>query len=130
MADQILVNPEAVLALEQAGADLLKPSNDRRQQIVDMLANEDDRAWIENQLGEIHITETAGRVWVTLGLENNRDRPAGMELGRRSQRLFRVRKLHHHEDPKDATRLADRPQKQPPRDSFGRTKRSLPGSGR
>jgi hypothetical protein len=76
MADQILVNPEAVLALEQAGADLLKPSNDRRQQIVDMLANEDDRAWIENQLGEIHITETAGRVWVTLGLENNRDRPA------------------------------------------------------
>jgi hypothetical protein len=130
MATHVLANPEAVLALEQAGADLLKPSNDRRQQIADMLANEDDRAWIENQLGEVHITEAAGKVWVTLGLENNRDRPAGMEVGRRSQRLFRVRKLYHHEDPKDATRFADRPKKQPTRDSFGRTKRSLPGRER
>ena len=39
----------------------------------------------EQQLGEVHITEAAGRIWVTLGLQNEAgDRTAGMELGRRS----------------------------------------------
>jgi hypothetical protein len=126
MTEAILADPLALAALEEAAADLLRPSNDRHAQIKELLTNEQDRAWIAQHLLAIHHVTDGGRNYVTLGLVNDRDRPAAIELASRAQRLFEAARLHQHEDPKDTTRFADRTQKQPPRHQFGREVRSLP----
>ena len=127
MTEAILASPEAMAAMEEAAADLLRPSNDRRAQIKELLTNEADRAWIAEHVIAVHHVMDGGRNYVTLGLTNDRDRPAAIELASRAQRLFEAARLHRHEDRRDATRLADRAQKQPPQHEFGREKRSLKG---
>jgi hypothetical protein len=128
MTEAILADPLALAAMEEAAADLLRPSNDRRAQLKELLTNEQDRAWIAEHVLAIHHVMDGGRNYVTIGLANDRDRPAAIELASRAQRLFEAARLHRHDDPHDRTRFADRAIKQPPRHAFGREKRSLKGA--
>jgi hypothetical protein len=126
MTEAILADPLALAALEEAAADLLRPSNDRHAQIKELLANEADRAWIAEHVLAIHHVMDGGRNYVTIGLANDRDRPAAIELASRAQRLFEAARLHRHEDPHDRTRFVDRSQARQARHEFGREVRSLP----
>jgi|RhiMethySRZTD1v2_1073278.scaffolds.fasta_scaffold636537_2 hypothetical protein len=116
-----------VEALQHCYQELLRPRNDP-QYLATLEDHEKDRTLVANQAASVHHTVDGGRSWLAIGLTNPRDHAAASEAARVLGRHLEAPVIRH-EDPKDATRLADRAQAQPARHTFGRETRSLGNRG-
>jgi predicted nuclease with TOPRIM domain len=119
---------EHVEALQSCYRELLQPRNDpeymaaleRRNEDLNQQANVTDR--VEHRV-------VKGKSEIVILPTNPRTTAQGREAAVRVGRLFEA-PVRFVEDPHDATRFADRPQKAPPKHTFGREKRSLGNGGR
>jgi hypothetical protein len=117
-----------VQALESCYRELLEPRNDpeyfrnleRRSQEVSEQANVTER--VEHRI-------ISGRTEIVILPTNPRNTAQGREAAVRVGRLFEA-PVRYVEDPHDATKFADRPQKSPPKHTFGRERRSLGNGGK
>jgi predicted nuclease with TOPRIM domain len=117
-----------VQALENCYRELLQPRNDpeyvsaleRRNADLNQQANVTER--VEHRL-------VGGKTEIVILPTSPRNTAQGREAAVRVGRLFEA-PVRFVEDPRDATRLADRPQKAPPKHTFGREKRSLGNGGK
>jgi hypothetical protein len=123
---EFAASPEGVRFLEAQQAELTAPRNDPAY-LQTLEDHEKDRTLVANQAAAIHHTVDSGRSWLSIGLTNPRDHAAASEAARVLGRHLEAPVIRH-EDPKEATRLADRTQVQPAKHTFGREKRSL-GNG-
>ena len=112
-----------VEALQHCYQELLRPRNDP-QYVATLEAHEKDRTQVANVTATVHHVVDGGRSWLSVGMTNPRDHAAASEAARVLGRHLEAPVIRH-EDPKDATRLADRAQAQPAKHSFGREARSL-----
>ncbi len=119
---------EHVQALENCYRDLLQPRNDpeyvsaleRRNEDLNQQANVTER--VEHRV-------IRGKTEIVILPTNPKNTAQGREAAVRVGRLFEA-PVRFVEDPHDATKFADRPQKTPPKHTFGREKRSLGNGGR
>jgi hypothetical protein len=123
---EFAASPEGVRFLEAQQAELTAPRNDPAY-LQTLEDHEKDRTLVANQAAAIHHTIDGGRSWLAIGLTNPRDHAAASEAASVLGRHLEAPVIRH-EDPKDATRLADRTQVQPAKRTFGREKRSLGNS--
>ena len=87
--------------------------------------HEKDRTSVANVTASVHHVVDGGRSWLSIGMTDQRNHAAAAEAARVLGRHLES-PVYRHEDPKDPTRFADRAQRQAPRHSFGREKRSKP----
>ena len=120
---QFAASPEGIRLAEAQQAELTAPRNDAAY-LQTLEDHEKDRTLVANQTAAIHHTVDGGRSWLSIGLTNPRDHARASEAARVLGRHFEAPVIRH-EDPKDATRLADRAQAQPAKHTFGREARSL-----
>ena len=120
---EFAASPEGVRFLEAQQAELTAPRNDPAY-LQTLEDHEKDRTQVTNQAAAVHHTVDGGRSWLSIGLTNPRDHAAASEAARVLGRHLEAPVIRH-EDPKDATRLADRAQAQPAKHTFGREARSL-----
>ena len=114
--------------MENCYRELLQPRNDaehvrnleRRNDEIYQQANVTDR--VEHRL-------VGGKTEIVILPTSPRNTAQGREAAVRVGRLFEA-PVRFVEDPCDATRFADRPQKTPPKHTFGREKRSLGNGGK
>jgi hypothetical protein len=124
---EFAASPEGVRFLEAQQAELTAPRNDPAY-LQTLEDHEKDRTQVANVTATVHHTVDSGRSWLAIGLTNPRDHAAASEAAHVLGRHLEAPVIRH-EDPKDATRLADRKQVQPAKHTFGREKRSLPNRG-
>ena len=115
--------PEGIRLAEAQQAELTAPRNGAAY-VQTLEGHEKDRTLVANQTAAVHHVVDGGKSWLSVGLTNPRDHARASEAARVLGRHLEAPVIRH-EDPKDATRLADRPQAQPARHTFGREKRSL-----
>jgi hypothetical protein len=120
---QFAASPEGIRLAEAQQAELTAPRNDAAY-VQTLEGHEKDRTKVANQTAAIHHSIDGGRSWLSIGLTNPRDHAGASEAARVLGRHLEAPVIRH-EDPKDATRLADRAQAQPAKHSFGREARSL-----
>ena len=131
-ADAILERDERLIkelgghaaALRDCYEELLRPRNDPHY-LKTLQASEEDRNYLANAIASVHLNPEAGKNWISVVLTNPRAKSIALDVVRRMGAHFEA-EIFHHEDQKDATRLADRTQRQPAKHVFGREKRSLP----
>ena len=111
-----------VEALQHCYQELLRPRNDP-QYVATLEDHEKDRTQVANVTATVHHTVDSGRSWLSIGPTNPRDHAAASDAARMLRHLEAP--VIRHEDPKDATRLADRSQVQPAKHTFGREARNL-----
>jgi hypothetical protein len=129
MYSEFAATPEGLRFLEAQQAELTAPRVNDPHRIRDLEAREADRAASANQTAVVHHYIVKGRSKYEIELTNPRDTAAAVEGAERLGRHLEA-PVRRHEDPHDATRFADRPQKTPPKHTFGREKRSLGNGGR
>ena len=120
---QFAASPEGIRLAEAQQAELTAPRNDAAY-VQTLEDHEKDRTLVANQTATVHHTVDGGRSWLSIGLTNPRDHAGASEAARVLGRHLEAPVIRH-EDPKDATRLADRAQAQPAKHTFGREARSL-----
>lgn len=120
---------EGARFLERQQAELIAPrgSNDP-EHVATALERDKQRETAANAIATIHHYVEHGRSRAEVVFSNVRAHAKNREASMIAGQLFEA-KVVYHEDPHDLTKAADTAQKQPPRHSFGREKRSLP-SGR
>jgi hypothetical protein len=131
-ADAILERDAALLrdlgvhadALRRCYEELLRPRHNQ-DYVANLEAHEKDRTVVANVTATVHHVVDGGRSWLSIGMTDQRNHAAAAEAARVLGRHLEA-PVYRHEDPKDATRFADRPQRQPPKHAFGREKRSNP----
>jgi lipopolysaccharide biosynthesis regulator YciM len=111
-------------ALKACYEELLRPRNDPAY-LRTLEDHEKDRTLVANVTAAVHHVIDGGRSWLSVGMTDQRDHASTAEAARVLGRHLEAPVIRH-EDPKDATRFADRPQRQPPKHTFGREKRSKP----
>ena len=116
-------SPEGIRLAEAQQAELIGPRNDPAY-LASLEAHEKDRTQVANVTAAVHHVVDGGRSWLSIGMTNPRDHAAASEAARVLGRHLEAPVIRH-EDPKDATRLADRAQAQPAKHTFGREARSL-----
>jgi hypothetical protein len=126
---EFAASPEGLRFLEAQQAELTAPRINDPNGIRDLEAREADRAASANQTAVVHHFVVKGRSKYEIELTNPRDTAAAVEGAERLGRHLEA-PVRRHEDPQDATKFADRPQKTPPKHAFGREKRSLGNGGR
>jgi hypothetical protein len=126
---QFAASADGVRFLETQQAELTAPRVNDPNRIRDLEAREGDRAASANQTAVVHHFVVKGRSKYEIELTNPRDTAAAVEGAERLGRHLEA-PVRRHEDPHDATNFADRPQKTPPKHTFGREKRSLGNGGR
>jgi hypothetical protein len=131
-ADAILARDEVLLrelgahaeALQRCYTELLKPRNDPAY-LHALEQHEKNRTSVANVTASVHHVVDGGRSWLSIGMTDQRNHAAAAEAARVLGRHLEA-PVYRHEDPKDLTRFAERPQRQAPRHSFGRSARSKP----
>jgi hypothetical protein len=126
---EFAASAEGISFLEEQQAELTAPRVNDPNRIRDLEAREADRAASANQTAVVHHYIVKGRSKYEIELTNPRDTAAAVEGAERLGRHLEA-PVRRHEDPHDATKFADRPQKTPPRHIFGREKRSLGNGGK
>jgi hypothetical protein len=126
---EFATSAEGMRFLESQQAELTAPRTNDPSHIRDLEAREADRAASANQTALIHHYIVKGRSKYEIELTNPTDTAAAVEGAERLGRHLEA-PVRRHEDPHDVTRFAGRPQKTPPRHSFGREKRSLGNGGK
>jgi hypothetical protein len=126
---EFAASPEGLRFLEAQQAELTAPRVNDPSRIRDLEAREADRAASANQTAVVHHYIVKGQSKYEIELTNPRDTAAAVEGAERLGRHLEA-PVRRHEDPHDATKFADRPQKTPPKHTFGREKRSLGNGGR
>ena len=119
---------EHVQALEGCYRDLLQPRNDA-QYVAALERRNEDLNEQANLTERVEHRVVKGKTEIVILPTNPRNTAQGREAAVRVGRLFEA-PVRYVEDPHDTTRFADRPQKTPPKHSFGREKRSLGNRGR
>jgi hypothetical protein len=127
-ADAILARDAALLrdlgvhadALRICYLELMKPRNDP-EYLRTLEEHDKDRISVANVTASVHHVVDGGRAWLSVAMTDQRNHAAAAEAARVLGRHLEA-PLYRHEDPKDLTRFADRPQRQPPRHSFGRSR--------
>jgi hypothetical protein len=130
--DAILARDAALLrdlgvhadALRRCYEELLRPRHNQ-DYVANLEAHEKDRTTVANVTAAVHHVVDGGRSWLSIGMTDQRNHAAAAEAARVLGRHLEAPVIRH-EDPKDPTRFADRSQRQPPKHSFGREKRSKP----
>jgi len=120
---EFAASPAGVRFLEAQQAELTAPRNDPAY-LQTLEDHENDRTQVANATATVHHTIDSGRSWLSISLTNPRDHARASEAARVLGRHLEAPVIRH-EDPKDATRLADRVQAQPAKHTFGREARSL-----
>ena len=120
---QFAASPEGIRLAEAQQAELTAPRNNATY-VETLEGHERDRTLVANQTAAVHHTVDGGKSWLSIALTNPRDHTRALEAARVLGRHFEAPVIRH-EDPEDATRLADRAQAQPARHTFGREARSL-----
>ena len=110
--------------LETQQAELTAPRTNDPNRIRDLEAREADRSASANQTAVVHHHIVKGRSKYEIELTNPRDTAAAVEGAERLGRHLEA-PVRRHEDSHDVKKFADRPQKTPPKHSFGRERRSL-----
>jgi hypothetical protein len=131
-ADAILDRDAALLrdlgvhadALRRCYEELMLPRNDP-QYLRTLEEHEKDRTNVANVSASVHHVVDDGRSWLSIGMTEPRNHAAAAEAARVLGRHIEA-PVYRHEDPKVLTRFADRAQRQAPKHSFGREKRSKP----
>jgi hypothetical protein len=131
-ADAILDRDAALLrdlgvhadALRRCYEELMLPRNDP-EYLRTLEEHEKDRTSVANVTASVDHVVDGGRSWLSIGMTDQRNHAAAAEAARVLGRHLEA-PVYRHEDPRDPTRFADRSQRQPPKHSFGREKRSKP----
>jgi hypothetical protein len=126
---EFAASPEGIHFLETQQAELTAPRTNDPDRMRDLEAREADRSASANQTAVVHHYIVKGRSKYEIELTNPRDTAAAVEGAERLGRHLEA-PIRRHEDPHDTTKFADRPQKTPPKHTFGREKRSLGNGGR
>ena len=115
---------EHVQAIESCYRELLQPRNDA-EYLRTLEQRNEDLNQQANVTERVEHRVVKGKTEIVILPTSPRNTAQGREAAVRVGRLFEV-PVRYVEDPHDATRFADRSQKQPARHEFGREARSLP----